>query len=1130
MEKNLLHTFQSHPSIDKLKKALSRGRTSHLLGSSGSAVQLIAASLQKEINCKQLFILNDKEEAAYFFNDLENLLGKEKVLFYPASYRNPYQSDEQTKNANIIQRSEVLSEISTRANKLIVSYPEALSEKVVTKKTLNNNSFTLHTDESVSMDFMIELLFEYDFSREQFVVEPGQFAVRGGLIDLWSFSNDRPYRIEFFGDQVESIRSFDPADQLSINRYVQLMITPNVEEKLQETEQTSFINFLGSDAIIWCKHIQFLIDRIDQYFQFATEKWNEIKDNTLQLAPDQKYCAKEVILDQLQKRKIVEFGSEVYFKSDHTIKLNTSSQGNFNKNFSLLIDDLTKHQSQEYTLFITAENPKQITRIEDILDDFENKGIRTGKNLKIIPSFIGLHEGFIDHQSKTLVYTDHQIFDRYHRFRLKDSFQKSNQAISIKELTGLKKGDYVTHIDYGIGVFDGLETIEANGKLKEAIRLRYKDNDVLYVNIQSLHRISKYSGKESKTPKINKLGTGTWKAKKAATKKKIKEIAYDLIQLYAKRKTAKGYSFAGDNYMQNELEASFMYEDTPDQEKSTLAVKEDMEKPFPMDRLVCGDVGFGKTEIAMRAAFKAAVDGKQTAILVPTTVLAFQHFKSFKERFKDFPVSVDYLNRFRSTKQIKETLKNLEQGKVDIVIGTHRLVGKDVKYHDLGLLIIDEEQKFGVSVKDKLKTLKANLDTLTLTATPIPRTLQFSLLGSRDLSVINTPPPNRRPVETCVTGFNEEIIRDGIMYELARGGQVYFVHNKVKNIKEVAGTIQRLVPDAKVGIGHGQMEGSKLEKIMMDFMNGDYDVLVATTIIESGLDISNANTMFINQAQNFGLSDLHQMRGRVGRSNKKAFCYLLAPPASVMTSEARRRLKSLEEFSELGSGFSIAMRDLDIRGAGDLLGAEQSGFMAEIGYETYQKILDEAIQELKENEFKDLYQEELQQENRLFVRDCQIESDIEILIPTDYVNSVDERLRLYRALDHIKEHEKLVQFGHELIDRFGPLPTPVKELLNALKLRWLAMDLGFEKLRLKNGTFRAYFVTNAQSDYYQSNQFSKILLFVQKNMTRCTMKEIKGKLTLSFPHIDSIKGAYASLKMLSDKKGNMEASTPEVKS
>ena len=807
-------------------------------------------------------------------------------------------------------------------------------------------------------------------------------------------------------------------------------------------------------------------------------------------------------------------GAAPYQKADATIKLNVSSQGNFNKNFKLLIDDLHQMQQQGYGLNILSENPKQIARIESIFKDFEENGERTAADIEFYPHYIGLHGGFVDHDTKQLVYTDHQIFDRYHRYRLKDNFRKSKQAITLKELTGLTKGDYVTHIDYGVGVFDGLETIDAGGKMQEAIRLRYKDGDVLYVNIQSLHRISKYSGKDSSVPKVNKLGTSTWKNKKEATKKKVKELAYDLIQLYAKRKAAKGFAFAPDSYLQTELEASFLYEDTPDQEKATIAVKEDMEKPFPMDRLVCGDVGFGKTEVAIRAAFKAAVNGKQTAILVPTTILAFQHYQTFKERLADFPVRVDYINRFRSPKQIKATLTDLEAGKIDIIIGTHRLVGKDLKYKDLGLLIIDEEQKFGVSVKDKLKTLKANIDTLTLTATPIPRTLQFSLLGSRDLSVINTPPPNRYPVETSITGFSEEVIRDAISYELSRGGQVYFIHNRVENIKEVAGTIQRLLPNAKVGVGHGQMAGEKLEEIMMDFMNGDFDVLVATTIIESGLDIPNANTIIINQAQNFGLSDLHQMRGRVGRSNKKAFCYLLAPPVSVQTEEARKRLKALVEFSDLGSGFNIAMRDLDIRGAGDLLGAEQSGFMAEIGYETYQKILDEAIQELKESDFKELYKEELQDEHRQFVRDCQIETDEEILIPTTYVNSVDERLSLYKELDDLSTEEELQAFGNRLLDRFGPLPREVKELFHALRLRWLALEIGFEKIRLKNGVLRAYFVSDPQSDYYQTEKFTSILRYVQSHQQQCSMKEVKDKLTLAFKRVTDLAEAKDRLEEL----------------
>lgn len=1106
--------FTNHPAIGQLQKYLQKAGVTHLLGNKGSLLQVLAACFQNKVKSKQLFLLNDKEEAAYFFNDLENLLGKDEVLFYPASYNAPYQGDGETKNANIIQRAEVLSEISTRRNKIIVSYPEALSEKVITQKSFNNNSFSLHGGEKISMDFLIDLLFEYDFAREQFVIEPGQFAVRGGLIDLWSFSNDRPYRVEFFGDEVESIRSFDPADQLSINHYTKLLITPNVQEKLLREEQSSFIEYLGISTIVWVKDTQFVKDRLDSYYSLASKKWEELKQNTAQLAPEQKFCTGASLLLEFQKHRLVEFGNKNYYKADFSIKLDASPQANFNKNFSLLIKNLQEQQDQGYELHISAENPKQITRIERIFDDFEENGELIAKNIKITPHFIGIHEGFIDHELKTLVYSDHQIFDRYHRFRLKDAFQKSKQALTIKELTGLKKGDFVTHIDYGIGVFDGLETLDTNGKKQEAIRLRYKDQDVLYVSIQSLHRISKYAGKDSKPPAVNKLGTNTWKTKKAATKKKVKEIAYDLIQLYAKRKSALGYAFQPDNYLQTELEASFLYEDTPDQEKTTIAVKEDMEKSFPMDRLVCGDVGFGKTEIAIRAAFKAAVDGKQTAILVPTTILAFQHFQTFKERLKDFPVTVDYINRFRSTKQIKETVQKLAEGKIDIIIGTHRLVGKDVKYHDLGLLIIDEEQKFGVSIKDKLKTLKANLDTLTLTATPIPRTLQFSLLGSRDLSVINTPPPNRYPVETNVVGFNEEIIRDAVSYELSRGGQVYFIHNRVQNIKEVAGTIQRLVPDAKVGVGHGQMQGDQLEKVMMDFMNADFDVLVATTIIESGLDISNANTIVINQAQNFGLSDLHQMRGRVGRSNKKAFCYLIAPPASAQTEEARKRLRALEEFSELGSGFNIAMRDLDIRGAGDLLGAEQSGFMAEIGYETYQKILDEAIQELKENEFKELYAEELQEENRVFVRDCQIETDIEILIPTTYVNSVDERLSLYKELDSLKTETALQLFSKNLIDRFGELPESVLELFDAVKLRWLAQQIGFEKLRLKNGMLRAYFVSNPQSDYYQTQKFTQLLKYVQNNPNKCTMKEIKDRLTLSFNYMTTIHHAHEVLEKL----------------
>ena len=1106
--------FAEHPAVGKLQKALQGVQVVHLLNERGSILPILLAQLQLNQPGKHLVILENQEEAAYFFNDLENLLEGKNVLYYPASYNVPYKYEEETKNANVIQRAEVLAELSSNNQKIVVAYPEALSEKVITRKTFNERSFKVHKGEQVNMDFLIDLLFEYEFTREQFVVEPGQFAVRGGIIDLWSFSSERPYRLEFFDDEVESIRSFDPADQLSINRFNHVLITPNVENHVSQEVLTDFLDYLGRDTVLWVKDTANLLQKLDQYYRNAEDKFSELISATKQLPPEDKYVSQNIIANQLSHFRFVEMGAAPYQKADATIKLNVSSQGNFNKNFKLLIDDLHQMQQQGYGLNILSENPKQIARIESIFKDFEENGERTAADIEFYPHYIGLHGGFVDHDTKQLVYTDHQIFDRYHRYRLKDNFRKSKQAITLKELTGLTKGDYVTHIDYGVGVFDGLETIDAGGKMQEAIRLRYKDGDVLYVNIQSLHRISKYSGKDSSVPKVNKLGTSTWKNKKEATKKKVKELAYDLIQLYAKRKAAKGFAFAPDSYLQTELEASFLYEDTPDQEKATIAVKEDMEKPFPMDRLVCGDVGFGKTEVAIRAAFKAAVNGKQTAILVPTTILAFQHYQTFKERLADFPVRVDYINRFRSPKQIKATLTDLEAGKIDIIIGTHRLVGKDLKYKDLGLLIIDEEQKFGVSVKDKLKTLKANIDTLTLTATPIPRTLQFSLLGSRDLSVINTPPPNRYPVETSITGFSEEVIRDAISYELSRGGQVYFIHNRVENIKEVAGTIQRLLPNAKVGVGHGQMAGEKLEEIMMDFMNGDFDVLVATTIIESGLDIPNANTIIINQAQNFGLSDLHQMRGRVGRSNKKAFCYLLAPPVSVQTEEARKRLKALVEFSDLGSGFNIAMRDLDIRGAGDLLGAEQSGFMAEIGYETYQKILDEAIQELKESDFKELYKEELQDEHRQFVRDCQIETDEEILIPTTYVNSVDERLSLYKELDDLSTEEELQAFGNRLMDRFGPLPREVKELFHALRLRWLALEIGFEKIRLKNGVLRAYFVSDPQSDYYQTEKFTSILRYVQSHQQQCSMKEVKDKLTLAFKRVTDLAEAKDRLEEL----------------
>lgn len=1108
-----LSNFEAHPLFSFLEDSFLTDEKLALKGNKGSFLNVLIAALQVKKPLKQLIIANDKEEAAYVYNDLQNLLGETKALYYPASSTSPYETS-RTQNANIVQRAEVLSELNNKAKKIIVTYPEALLEKVITKKELSKNSHKIKVGENLPMDFLIDVLFEYEFSREQFVVEPGQFAVRGGLMDVWSYSYDKPFRIEFFGDEIESIRAFDPSNQLSISKYDNIQILPNVQNKIIQQEQTSFIDFFGLSSIIWVKDVQFTLDKIEEGYQKAVDAWSQIKKDSIHQPPHDIYTTKNGLKDLISKTKVIEYGGTQFFAKAINIKLNITPQPNFNKNFTLLIDDIKKNNANNYALNIISDNPKQIERIHSIIEDHEAPDKQIRETLSFTPQYFTLHEGFIDKDTKIICYTDHQIFDRYHRFRVKDSFKKSNQSLTIKELTGLKKGDFVTHIDYGIGVFDGLEIIEQGGKQSESIRLIYKDKDVLYVGIQSLHRIAKYSGKEGKEPTLNKLGTNTWKTKKANTKKKVKKIAYDLIKLYAKRKATKGFGFSKDSYLQTELEASFLFEDTPDQVTSTIAVKKDLEKPFPMDRLICGDVGFGKTEIAIRAAFKSATDGKQVAILVPTTILAFQHYRTFSKRLEEFPVTVDYINRFRSAKDQKETLKKLEEGKIDIIIGTHRLAAKDIKYNDLGLLIIDEEQKFGVSVKDKLKTLKANLDTLTLTATPIPRTLQFSLLGARDLSIINTPPPNRYPIETSTIGFNEEAIRDAVSYELARGGQVYFIHNRVENIKEVAGTLQRLVPNAKIGVGHGQMEGKKLESIMMNFMNGDFDVLVATTIIESGLDITNANTIIINQAQNFGLSDLHQMRGRVGRSNKKAFCFLITPPQSGLTPEARKRLRALEEFSDLGSGFNIAMRDLDIRGAGNLLGGEQSGFISDIGYETYQKILDEAIQELKEGEFKELYAEELKEENRVFVKDCVIETDMEILIPTTYVNAVDERLRLYKKLNDIRKEDELQIFIKNLEDRFGDIPHQTDELISTMRLKWLAQKIGLEQLYMKNRILRGYFISNPDSNYFQSKRFGEILSFVQENPKSCKIKETKGKLAITFNQITSIEEAFKTLNKI----------------
>ena len=1080
----------------------------------GSALSITIAELFKETALPFLLILNDKEQAAYHLNDLENILGDESVLFYPGSYRRPYQI-EQTDNANVLLRSEVLNRINSRKKPaLIVTYPEALFEKVVTKKELEKNTLKISVGENLSIDFVNEILFEYNFKRVDFVTEPGEFSVRGGILDVFSFSNDEPYRIEFFGDEIDSIRTFDVETQLSLEQLKKVFVIPNVENKLMEENRESFLKYISGKTIICLKDQEIVNSAIDTLFTKATQAYDTLQGEVKRISPELLFCTSGLLKKQFEGFKTItlassnphglreKVGDTLPENTSKLIGFNTKPQPSFNKQFDLLIENLNQNTDKGYTNYIFCSSDQQAKRFQDIFADA--KVAVTQFETVVFP----LYQGFIDHQCKHVCYTDHQVFERYHKFSLKNGYAKK-QAITLKELTNLVVGDYVTHIDHGIGKFGGLQKIEVEGKQQEAIKLIYGERDILYLSIHSLHKISKYNGKDGTVPKIYKLGSAAWKKLKQKTKARVKHIAFNLIELYAKRRLQKGFQYDPDSYLQHELESSFIFEDTPDQSTATADVKADMESERPMDRLICGDVGFGKTEVAVRAAFKAVDNGKQVAILVPTTILAFQHFKTFSERLDTMPVKVDYLNRFRTAKERKGVLENLKNGRLDIVIGTHQLVSKAIEFKDLGLLIIDEEQKFGVAVKDKLKTIKENVDTLTLTATPIPRTLQFSLMAARDLSVINTPPPNRHPVETNVIRFGEEIIRDAIRYEISRGGQTFFVHNRIENIKEVAGMIQRLVPDAKIGIGHGQLEGKKLEGLMLKFMNNEFDVLVATTIIESGLDVSNANTIFINNANNFGLSDLHQMRGRVGRSNKKAFCYFITPPYSAMTDDARKRITALEQFSDLGSGINIAMKDLEIRGAGDLLGGEQSGFINEIGFETYQKILAEAIEELKEKEFKDLYETtDTDFKNRAFVKEVTIDTDFEILFPDDYVNNITERLNLYTKLNEIKDQAGLEAFQKTLEDRFGELPPQVISLFDSVRIKWIAIKMGIERVIIKQGRFIGYFISDQQSDFYQTQGFSKVLDFAQNNASNVKIKEknTRGglRLLLTIENVSSI--------------------------
>ncbi len=1056
-----------------------------------------------------LLVLEDAEQAAYILNDLERLLSPEEVLYLPASYRQPY-ALETTDNANILLRAEVLKKISSsKKPRLVVTYPQAVFEKLISQHTLKRIGIVLKKEATVKLSKLNEQLFEMGFERVDFVTEPGEFAVRGGIIDVFSFAYQHPYRIEFFDDTLERLSSFEVSSQRSITTYEHLEILPNTSTVQTTDYRKTILDFFPEKSAFVFGNLDKITAQLDRLYEKANATYSAKKVEA-QYPPETLFVSGQEWLQNCEEKSILLLERSDQLAVNQQISIKQSPQPSFNKNFKLLIDYLDKNHKKGYRNTLFCSHEQQAKRFHDI---FQEQKETVHYTTEVLPLF----QGFEDLEVQWACFTDHQIFERYHKFRLKSENTKK-QALSLKELTQMEVGDYVTHIDHGIGQFGGLQKIEVEGHPQEAIKLIYGERDILYLSIHALHKISKYNGKEGAVPKLYKLGSKAWKALKQKTKKKVKEITFDLIQLYAKRREKIGFSCAPDSYLQWELEASFLFEDTPDQSKATAAIKKDMESKRPMDRLVCGDVGFGKTEVAIRAAFKSVDNSKQVIVLVPTTILAFQHFKTFSSRLKALPVRVDYLNRFRSAKDKTQILKDLAEGKIDILIGTHQLVNKNVVFKDLGLLIVDEEQKFGVAVKEKIRSLKANIDVLTLTATPIPRTLQFSLMAARDLSVIATPPPNRYPIESEVIRFNEAQIRDGILYELQRGGQVYFIHNRVENIKEIAGMIQRLVPDARIGIGHGQLQGTQLEKTLLGFMEGVYDILIATTIIENGLDVPNANTLFIHNAQNFGLSDLHQMRGRVGRSNKKAFCYFLTPPLSALSSDAQKRIRTIEQFSALGSGIQIAMKDLEIRGAGDLLGGEQSGFINEIGFETYQKILQEAIEELKENEFKSLYEEQQTEGLKAYVKEVQIDTDLEAYLPDDYLSIVKERLALYQTLSQIKTAEELKDFEAQLIDRFGPLPEQANELIESVRLKWVAVQLGIERLVLKKKIGLCYFLADQQSEFFQSHQFSHLLEQVQKHSNQLAIIEkarAQGpKLLLRIHSVHSMKEAKERLEKL----------------
>ncbi|MFK7901146.1 MAG: transcription-repair coupling factor [Cyclobacteriaceae bacterium] len=1076
-----------------------------LSGVSGSYDTILCQLLKTELHAPQVVVLQDREEAVFFQDDLKKV-GCEKTLLFPSSYKKAYKLEE-IENANVLERIETLNTVrqDEQKNWIILTYPDALTEKVVNKQSLVQHTLSAKVGDKLDVSFMSEMLIEYQFEKADFVYEAGQYAIRGGIIDVFSFAHEYPFRIELFDDEIESIRLFNPETQLSFDPQEYVSIVPNVQQQFLRETRESFFSYLPEDAIVWHKDLESTLTTVDQYFEEATNTFDELTKvmgiNGLVTDPLALFESKKTFKASLTQRTI-EFGSRKYHKAVHPITFKVAPQPSFNKNFDLLTETFEEYHAKGYELFICSDSEHQILRINTIFEEqqanFTYEGLR-----------FSLKEGFVDHTTRRTCFTDHQIFERFHGHQKKKQFSKS-KILTLKELNSLNPGDYITHIDHGVGRFAGLEKVDINGSEQEAIRIIYKDDDVLLTNIHSLHKIARYSSKDAVPPKMSKLGTPEWEKKKSKVKKQVKEIAIDLIGLYAKRKAAQGFQFSKDGFLQAELESSFIYQETPDQAKAVDAVKADMELVNPMDRLVCGDVGFGKTEVAIRAAFKAACDGKQVAVLVPTTILAMQHYKSFKKRMKNLPVEVDYLNRFRTTKETKDILARTKSSEINILIGTHKILSKSVEYKDLGLLIVDEEQKFGVAAKEKMKELRVNVDVLTLTATPIPRTLQFSLMGARDLSIIQTPPPNRQPVTTSVHTFDVGIIRDAISSELKRGGQVFMVHNRIKDIDSIANTVLKLVPDAKIAVAHGQMDGAKLEKVMVDFIDGEYDVLVSTNIIESGLDVPNANTIIINHSHMYGLSDLHQMRGRVGRSNRKAYCYLLSPPLMTLTADSRKRLETLEQFSDLGDGFKVAMRDLDIRGAGNLLGGEQSGFITDIGFDTYHKLLEETIQELKETEFKELFEKPMDLSTVL--SDCLIETDMDMLIPETYVSNISERLSLYNELDNLENDAELEKFQKEVIDRFGPLPPEVKELLETVQLRWLAERLGFERLSMKKSVLRCYVSTEGNDAYFQTDVFGRILHYVQKNPRKIAIKDHKGKMIIRAENIEDIQQAIVMLR------------------